>query len=303
MSESPRPHFRYRRLAYAALTVTDLARSVPFYRDLLGLDLVELSPAAAYLRCSRDHQNIVLYSGSQPGLRRVAFELESPADLDAALAHFTSAGYAPRSLSIEERGALKQGESFRVRERHSGLELEFFAATTVLAKAYVPTVAKIVRLGHVVIGSADFAGSYGALTRDFGFVPSDVVEGRFAFMRCFPNPLHHSLAVGAAPASHLHHINFMVSDIDDIGRAWHRMHAHGVKPAFGIGRHPPSGSVFYYFFDPDGLTLEYSFGMEEFPEAGARQPRMLEPVPESLDTWGAIPDAMFGKVGRIECGD
>ncbi len=35
---------------------------------------------------------------------------------------------------------------------------------------------------------------------------------------------------------------------------------------FGPGRHPPSESVFLYFLDPDGLTLEYSFGMEEFPE-------------------------------------
>lgn len=115
------------------------------------------TPAAAYLRCSRDQQDIVLHAGSEPGLRRVAFELESRADLDAAMAHFTSAGYAPRSLSADERSALKQGDSFRVRERHSGLELEFFAATTVLAKACVPTVAKIVRLGHGVIGSADFA--------------------------------------------------------------------------------------------------------------------------------------------------
>jgi 2,3-dihydroxy-p-cumate/2,3-dihydroxybenzoate 3,4-dioxygenase len=74
----------------------------------------------------------------------------------------------------------------------------------------------------------------------------------------------------------------------------------GVKIAFGIGRHPPSGSVFLYFFDPDGMTVEYSFGMEEFPELGAREPRMLEPVPESLDTWGAVPDPMFGKRGIIE---
>ncbi len=48
------------------------------------------------------------------------------------------------------------------------------------------------------------------------------------------------------------------------------------------------------------MTVEYSFGMEEFPEVGAREPRMLEPVPESLDTWGAVPDPMFGKCGVIE---
>jgi 2,3-dihydroxy-p-cumate/2,3-dihydroxybenzoate 3,4-dioxygenase len=169
-----------------------------------------------------------------------------------------------------------------------------------MAREWTPTVAKIARLGHVVIGSNDLATAKAALLRDFGFVESDFVEDRFSFMRCFPNPFHHTFAVGASEGNHLHHINFMVTDIDDVGRAWHRMTQAGVKIAFGIGRHPPSGSVFLYFYDPDGMTVEYSFGMEEFPETGARQPRMLEPVPASLDTWGAVPDVMFGKVGAIE---
>ena len=34
---------------------------------------------------------------------------------------------------------------------------------------------------------------------------------------------------------------------------------------------------------------EYSYGMEEFPEEHPRRPRILEPVPESADSWGAPP--------------
>ena len=292
--------FRYRKLGYAALTVTELSRSVMFYRDLLGLDLVQQTADTAYLRCSRDHHNLVLVQGPVPGLRRVGFELESDADVDKAFEHFQARGLSPARLAKAEAQALKQGASFRVREPHCGLSFEYYGSTTVLARAYEPTVAKIARMGHVVIGSADFAGTYRTLTNDFGFCVSDFVEDRFSFLRCPPNRFHHTLAVGAADSNHLHHINFMVSDIDDVGRAYHRMRKHDVKIAFGIGRHPPSGSVFLYFYDPDGMTVEYSFGMEEFPEIGAREPRRLEPVPESLDTWGAVPDALFGKVGRIE---
>jgi 2,3-dihydroxy-p-cumate/2,3-dihydroxybenzoate 3,4-dioxygenase len=292
--------FRYRKLGYAALTVTELSRSITFYRDLMGLDLVEQTADTAYLRCSRDHHNLVLVQGVVPGLRCVAFELENDAELDKAFEHFNARGLAPRRLNRAEAQALKQGATFRVREPHSGLSFEFYGSTTVLARAYVPTVAKIARMGHVVIGSADFTGTCRVLTHDFGFRVSDFVEDRFSFMRCFPNPYHHSFAVGAADQSHLHHINFMVTDIDDVGRAFHRLRKHDVKIAFGIGRHPPSGSVFLYFYDPDGMTMEYSFGMEEFAETGAREPRRLEPVPESLDTWGAVPDALFGKVGRVE---
>jgi 2,3-dihydroxy-p-cumate/2,3-dihydroxybenzoate 3,4-dioxygenase len=230
----------------------------------------------------------------------VGFELESQADADKAYVHFEQRQLSPRRVSKEDAKVLRQGTSFRVREPHCQLEFDFYGATTVMAKPYVPTVAKIARLGHVVIGTSDFPGTHRSLKEDFGFVESDFVEERFSFMRCFPNPYHHTLAIGASNGNHLHHVNFMVTDIDDVGRAWHRMTKAGVQIAFGIGRHPPSGSVFLYFFDPDGLTVEYSYGMEEFPEVGAREPRMLEPVPESLDTWGAVPDPMFGKGGAIE---
>ncbi len=292
--------FRYRRLGYAALTVTDLARSLHFYRDLLGLELVEQHDGVAFLRCSREHHNLVLHQGTAPGLRRVGWELESQADAEKAFAHFESLGLAPRRVDKAEAQSLRQGPGFRVRLPGAGLEFDYYGSTTVMARPWTPTVAKIARLGHVVIGSADFAATKAALLRDFGFAESDFVEDRFSFMRCFPNPFHHTFAVGASSGNHLHHVNFMVTDIDDVGRAWHRMTRAGVKIAFGIGRHPPSGSVFLYFFDPDGMTVEYSYGMEEFPEVGAREPRMLEPVPESLDTWGAVPDPDFGKVGAIE---
>ena len=55
-----------------------------------------------------------------------------------------------------------------------------------------------------------------------------------------------------------------------------------------------------YFLDPDGLTLEYSYGMEEFPEQGARKPETYEPTPESLDTWGSPLDSNWGATGEIE---
>ena len=47
--------------------------------------------------------------------------------------------------------------------------------------------------------------------------------------------------------------------------------------------------MFLYYADPDGITLEYSQGMEEFPEVGAREPRRLEPSLLTLDEWGGKP--------------
>src|SRR3546814_611342 len=87
--------------------------------------------------------------------------------------------------------------------------------------------------------------------------------------------------------------------IDDVGRAINRMKKAEVPIVFGPGRHEPSGSIFLYFLDPDGMTTEYSFGMEEFEEEDARPPRALEAKPEVLDTWGSLPDPRFGKGGAI----
>ena len=55
-----------------------------------------------------------------------------------------------------------------------------------------------------------------------------------------------------------------------------------------------------YFLDPDGITVEYSYGMEEFPEEEARDARMLPAKPESIDFWGAQPVKGFATVGAIE---
>jgi 2,3-dihydroxy-p-cumate/2,3-dihydroxybenzoate 3,4-dioxygenase len=48
--------------------------------------------------------------------------------------------------------------------------------------------------------------------------------------------------------------------------------------------------MFLYFLDPDGLTMEYSFGMEAFSETQPRAPRTLPLAPEWLDEWGSDRD-------------
>ena len=50
----------------------------------------------------------------------------------------------------------------------------------------------------------------------------------------------------------------------------------------------------------DGMTLEYSFGMEEFPAEGARKPRVMEPIKASIDYWDSFLDPRKATVGAIE---
>lgn len=296
--------FRFERLGYAALQVTDLSRSLKFYTELMGLELVESNGEHAFLRCSADHHNLILYQGSEPGIKRAAYKLASPADLLNAFEHLARVGLEPAWVGEDETRLLKQGPTFRVREPNSGLVFEFFDRITYLALPYAPRLTKIARIGHIVIGAKRYEEAIETLSTKLNFAVSDFVDEKFAWMRCRPNPLHHSLAVGASTRNHLHHVNFMVTDIDDVGAAAARMQKAGVQIVFGPGRHLPSTSIFLYFLDPDGMTMEFSFGMEEIHEESARMPRMLEMHPNTMDMWGGpMPHEKFARTGVIEGAD
>jgi 2,3-dihydroxy-p-cumate/2,3-dihydroxybenzoate 3,4-dioxygenase len=293
--------FRYRKPGYVALNVTDVERSVRFYRDLVGLQLeAQDGTDAAYLRCSDDHHNLVLYRSEAPGLKRIAFELESASDLERAAHHIASLGWPLREVPDAECERLRQGRTLRFRIPASQLVFEFYARMGRASGAYAPSVAKIQRLGHVVVRCADRDAVLQTLTGELNFRVSDHFADQVAFLRCFPNPYHHSFGVARSDVDGLHHVNFMVTDVDDVGRATNRMRQAGVEVVYGPGRHDISNSIFFYYLDPDGLTVEYSFGMEEFPEQAPREARELPLKPEILDSWGGMPAPKFGKGGAVE---
>ena len=300
--------FRFKKLGYVALNVTNLERSVPFYRDVVGLQLNELIDGGpAFLSCSADHHNVVLCPADEPGLKRVGFEMQDERELEKAFDHVEKLGLNPYALSAREAREARQQRSFRFREPNAGLELEFYSSMVENGEAYKPTVTKIARLGHVVISVANWEPTVDFFTKKLNFKASDYVDGFIAFLRCWPNPYHHSLGIGNAKAfdpdterNGLNHVNFMVTDLDDVGRSIKRVKQADSPIVFGPGRHPPSGSVFLYFLDPDGMTVEYSYGMEEFPERAPRKPRTLAGRPESLDYWGGTPDPGFAATGIIE---
>ena len=291
---------RYRKLGYVALNVSDVGRARVFYESQLGLKPSgEGSLGEAFFRCSHDHHNLVLYPSDKPGLKRIGFELEDDESLDGLARHFAANGAEPQEVPAAECQALHQGRSLRISDPGTGATLEFYARMRQFSDAFVPTLAKIQRLGHVVLRVADFDAAVDFHTRVLGFRISDLIDGQACFMRC--RTYHHGIALIKGAQPQLHHVNFMVSEIDDIGRAIARFGKNDVRVVYGPGRHPPSDSVFLYFLEPDGLTLEYSYGMEEFPETDARKPRLFEPVRESYDYWASFRDAeRYAKLGAIE---
>ncbi|MGV3654554.1 MAG: VOC family protein [Noviherbaspirillum sp.] len=294
---------RYKRLAYLALNVSDLDRSVTFYRDVMGLQHV--GPAEGetrFLRCSDKHHDIVLYQGN-PGLKRIAFELESADELPKLRQALSAAQVGYRDIPEQDRIGMRTGEGIRMMEPHTRATMDFFVAgdTSDDYPPYAPSVAKILRLGHLVLKAAQYRETVDFFEQVLNFRVSDKIGEAVTFMRCFPNPLHHSFGISNGNGENsLHHLNFMVTDIDDIGLAMWRFKRLEVPIVFGPGRHPTSNSIFLYALDPDGITVEYSFGMEEFPERDAREPRQLPPGLKSIDSWEGPVDPRKNGVGTIE---
>lgn len=291
---------RYRRLGYVALNVTDLERARAFYRDVVGLAPVASGESGcAFFRCSAFHHDILLCQSDKPGLKRIGWAMEDGRALAAVKETLRRADLPIVDVDRGECETLGIETGFRSREPNSGAVFEFFLGMTEAADPFRATHTKIARLGHIVLNVADRPAAEKFLTESLNFRVSDRIEGRISFMRCFPNPFHHSLGVGMGTTG-LNHVNFMVTEVDDIGKALYRCKKNNASIVFGPGRHPPSDSMFLYFLDPDGLTLEYSFGMEEFPEVAPRPPRNLPDKLESIDYWGAVPDMRFAKTGVIE---
>lgn len=293
---------RYAHLGYVALNVTDVARSARFYEEIVGLTPVGgAADGQALFRCSGKHHDILLHQTERPGLKRVGWQMETPAARDVLFETSAALGLDPKPVPRAECDVLGvSGDAFRFREPNTGAVFEVYSSMAPAATAFEPTLAKIQRLGHLVVGVTDLKAAERFFLDELNFRASDRIEGAVTFMRCFPNPFHHSMGLSQARKPHFHHVNFMVTEVDDIGKAIWRMKKNGVPVTFGPGRHPPSDSMFFYYADPDGMWVEYSFGMEEFPEHGARGPRLMPLGLQSIDYWGAAPDPAYPNVGEIE---
>ena len=293
---------RYKKLGYVVLSVTDLEKSKDFYENIVGMQFVERDNETVYLRSSYDHHNLILEPGSEAGLKRVAFELEKASQFQDVFDYLTEKGLNPVELDVKEAQKLAQGRTLRFKDPYVGVTYEFYVEMMQLGLPYKPTNgADIECLLHVVYESPYLEEITDFFVNTLNFKISDFSgrETNFVWLRAFPNPWHHTFAITKGPENKLNHLAYKVGTVDDIGIQVNRLKDHNVPILFGPGRHHPSGSVFLYFADPDGISIEYSQGMEAFPEEGAREPRRLEPSKETIDEWGGTPQPEFGQVGKL----
>lgn len=288
------PPFRHRRMGYLALQVSDLDKTTKFATEVFGLDIAgDAANGGRYFRCSAKHHDLLLVPGKEAAFMRAAFELENEAELDKAYAHYATLGWKPSWLADTEIQDLGLERAFRIREPVYGIAFEYYARMSYNSQPLKCRMTSFKEFGHFGLWVPECKPLTDSMMQNMAFANSDYLEGwRISLLRAWPNPNHHSFAPVGSPLGKLgfHHLAFMVNSIDDIGLLFNRVKRMNVPVQFGMGRHPTSGSIHLYIYDPDFMIWEYTLGMEQFPELNPREPRRMSSAPENFDLWGAVPD-------------
>jgi catechol 2,3-dioxygenase-like lactoylglutathione lyase family enzyme len=127
-------------------------------------------------------------------------------------------------------------------------------------------------LTHVVYGTPDQPATLAFFTDVVGFQISDQIPGVIAFTRC--GPVHHNLAIQAAPVAFPHHIAFEVDDVDDVVRGGnHMVEVDPERQMWGVGRHAIGSNWFWYLREPGGTFVEYTADIDRISAQDMYRPK------------------------------
>lgn len=271
-------------IQYVRSGTSDITEALRFATDIVGMEYRGGKDGVHYLRADHRHHCLAFVEGKS-GVLSSGFSLKDKTALLAAEEELTVAGVKVR-----------WGTPAEAQSRHVTEFLEFedpwgnrfdlvIDAGSDAAPVHFTRPAGIIEFGHVCVDAPDPRAAFEWWSSLFNIKISDWIGNSAALMRF--DPVHHKLAVFKGDRPGLCHINFQVKELDDVMRSWHFLENHGVEIVQGPGRHPQSTAVFLYFKGPEGLTYEYSYGVQRIEDDEAWTVRYFDPeLPNSIDMWG-----------------
>lgn len=270
------------RLGYVHLQVKNLDESLAFWTRAVPLEISARRGGKVYLRGGLQHHWIVLEESAEPGLGRVALEVENRAELDAFEAHLKVLGIPAQAGDGLESDRVARYLRFR---DPGGNPIELYCDMVSMPTPPQPRTVQLLDIQHVVLGAPDTRAA-AAFYRDVvGLRESDWVERDVCFLH-MKNGWHHGIGVGGLGGSGagLNHVCFQPPGLDDVMRARATVRKLGYPITMDLLRHAPSTSVGFYFAGPDTVA-EMSFGARQFAEDAPPKPRVLARGLDTLDVW------------------
>ncbi len=274
------------RLDHLRIDAADVAATVAFYGDVLGMNALALADGATLMQ--GPERRIVVGRGEAGAQPWSAFAVETPAQLAALRGHVEARGLA----ALPSPSPCFADGAFALRDPDGRLAVFGLPRADLPGPAnagFRPVAAALPgRLQHVVVASARLDAMLGFYRDALGFVTSDTVEegGNRASSACFlrSDPEHHSFAVFRAPAARPDHHCYEANCWNDL-RDWaDHLSRHRIVIWWGPGRHGPGNNLFLMARDPGGYRFEISAELETLPLGAV--PRTWPHEERTLNLWG-----------------
>ena len=295
--------------AYIVLESSNPVAVNKYFGDVIGLMPGEPTATGAFTwRADGKAQRVVLTEGPANDATTIGFEVSSQAAFDATLARLHKLGLTPVPETSAQNKERRVAQMVKVPSPW-GVDVEVVLglenASTAFASPVYPNgfVTKDQGFGHFVFalaGADVYAASckfalegLGLKLSDYLRLPMGPVELNVSFFHC--NARHHSLALAQIPAPEvaqkLHHINFEVRQVGDVGAAYDRALAAGTPLANMLGQHENDGMVSFYSVSPDGWQVEVG-------ATGRQISDHWDDVREynRISIWGHQPPAVFAQL-------
>ncbi len=271
--------FRYCRLGTA-----NLEETVKFANDMIGLETVGRENGFVYMRGDdRDH-NICYFEGD-PTDHTLGLELDGFDELDAAESAMSAAGLDVYRGSDEEAAARRCMGYINFKDP-SGNSIDLTVRPFAAGRRYFPSRdAGINEFSHIGLAVTNPREAEKFWSGVFNFKTSDWI-GWSALMTF--DEVHHRFALFPSDKPGIQHINFQVTETDDVMRSNYFLRDHQVRIQAGPGRHSLSGARFLYFYGPDDMIYEYSCGVRMVDDSW--RARQFPVNDASFCAWGSKPD-------------
>ncbi len=274
---SSEPLFDIAHLGRVELNTPDLAASIWYFRDLLGMEVVHADDDHAHLRGFGDYatSTLALSRATAPGVARVSWRTTSRPALGRRASALQAAG-----LGIGwEDGGLGRGRCYRFTDPEGHPMDVYYDEQPYRAPEHLRSTLKnlpqkftgrgagVRRLDHVALLCKDVAANRQFAAEVMGFRLREQVvfeEGQAEIGSWMSvSPVHHEVAFVADVRqgdARLHHCAFWLDNREDVLRTADLLSENGIFIEAGPSKHNNSQAFYLYSYEPGGNRIEVYSG-------------------------------------------
>ena len=264
------------------LRVLDLDRTLSFYKNVLGLDIVgQTTDGRVMLKAydEFDHHSVTLRKANEAGLDYVAFKVSGPNTLEQIKKDTEAFGYQVEEIAANtEQPGFGKRYSFRISTGHyfqiySDVELAEKGPQIKNPDIWTlpPRGMRAQRMDHFLLYGPNIAEAELFCKNVLGMYVPEVCNNadgsRLATWITGSNKPHDLAFVEFPKPGKIHHLGFYLQDWTDVGHAADLIAINKLKLDIGPTRHAITRGHSIYFWEPSGNRIEvYAGGYTAYPD-------------------------------------